>query len=257
MASISEKGSKGNHTFTLEVTEVSQSTTANTTTLKYALQIQASHSSFRWENQGTSVAYSVTIAGENVASGYYPNYDGTTKTIVSGTTTVAHEVGGAKSITIAFEITDRDEDVTCGDASASTTMTLTKISVASYTLSISKGTGTIITVNRTSSPKGGGETGNLSNGAKVYYSDVLKITFGAESGYEIDTHTVNGTAFTSESNHTVTSNVTVIATAKMLGAVYIDNGTTVEKYLVFIDTGTGWLQYVPYIDDGSKWQMCS
>lgn len=255
-------GAKGRHKFTLTVNEIATSNTANTSTLSWSFSIGLHNqgSGWAWNGEGTNIGYSVVINGTTVKTGSIPAYGGyDTETIASDSgVTVTHNAGGAKSINISFTVTDRDgESYTCGAASGSGTMNLTAISVASYALSISKDTGSTITVNRTSSPKGGGATGNLSNGAKVYYSDVLKITFGAESGYEIDTHTVNGTAFTSGSNHIVTSNVTVIATVKMLGAVYIDNGTTVEKYLVFIDTGTGWLQYVPYIDDGSKWQMCS
>lgn len=258
MASISAKAARGRHTFALTVTETSTSNTENTSTLSYALSITPTHSSYQWSGEGTNISYSVVINGTTVASGYIPDYDGATKNIASGTTTVTHNVGGAKSINYSFSVADRDEEsYTCGDASASGTMALTTISIASYTLSISQGSGSTITVNRTSSPKKGAETGNLSNGAAVYYSDVLKITFGASTGYDLGTHTVNGTAFASGSEHTVTSNVTVIATAQMLGAVYIDNGTTVEKYLIYIDTGTEWVQYVPYIDDGSKWQMCS
>lgn len=129
--------------------------------------------------------------------------------------------------------------------------------VKSFTLSISAGTGSTITVNRTSSPKKGAATGALSDGATVYYSDVLKITFEAGAGYEITTHTVNGSAFTSGNTHTVTANVTVIAITNTLGLVYIDNGTTLEAYLIYIDNGSSWEQHIPYIDNGSGWDMCN
>ncbi len=84
----------------------------------------------------------------------------------------------------------------------------------SYTLSISQGAGSTITVNRTSST-GGGSTGNLSNGATIYYGDVLKISITANTGYTIGTHTVNGSAWTSGNNHTVAGNVTVASTATL------------------------------------------
>lgn len=87
-----------------------------------------------------------------------------------------------------------------------------------YTLSISQGTGSNITVNRTSSPAGG--TGNLSAGAKkLYYGDTLKITASPSSNYSISSLTVNGTSFTSGSSTTVTGNVTVAATATPLKSI--------------------------------------
>ena len=129
--------------------------------------------------------------------------------------------------------------------------------VKSFTLSISAGTGSTITVNRTSSPKKGASTGNLSDGATVYYSDVLKITTAASAGYEIATQTVNDIAFTSGDTHTVTANVTIVTLTNTLGLVYIDNGTTLEAYLIYIDNGSSWDQHIPYIDNGSGWDMCN
>lgn len=88
-------------------------------------------------------------------------------------------------------------------------------SVKSFTLTLSAGTGSTISVSRTSSPKGGAATGALSNGATIYYSDVLKISFSASTGYDLGTHTVNGSTFTSGNSHTVTAAVTVKATATL------------------------------------------
>ena len=85
--------------------------------------------------------------------------------------------------------------------------------VKSFTLSVSAGTGSSITVNRTSSPLGGGSTGNLSNGTTIYYNDVLNVSYSASTGCTINTHTINGSQFTSGSNYTVTAAVSVITTA--------------------------------------------
>lgn len=82
--------------------------------------------------------------------------------------------------------------------------------VKSFKLTISAGTGSTITVNRTSSPKQGASTGNLSNGATIYYSDVLKVTFSASTGYNL-----SSTSHTSGSSVTVTGAVTVSATASL------------------------------------------
>ena len=96
-----------------------------------------------------------------------------------------------------------------------------------YTLSISAGTGSSITVNRTSSPNGGGATGNLSNGAVLYYGDNLTISYSASTGYNIGTHTVNGTSFTSGTQYTVSGDISVVTTA------------SVKTYSLSISQGTG------------------
>lgn len=106
-----------------------------------------------------------------------------------------------------------------------------------FGLSISAGTGSSITVNRTSSAVGLA-TGNLSNGAEIYKDDKLKITFTPSANYAIKTRTVNGSAFTSGNTHTVSGNVSVVATAQVLasnvGATDANIGSTstitVTKY---------------------------
>ena len=112
-------------------------------------------------------------------------------------------------------------------------------------------------MNRTSSPLKGAATGNLENRSTLYYNDVLLISFSTSSGYEIAKSTVNDLNFVSGKSHTVKSNVTVKVTSKLMGVVYIDNGTTIEKYLVYVDNGSGWDKYIPYVDDGSSWHICS
>lgn len=94
-------------------------------------------------------------------------------------------------------------------------VTLTVTTNESYSLSTSAGTGSTITVSRTSSPLGGA-TGNIAHGAAIFFGDVLKITFTPGSNYSITTHTVNGSTFTSGGSYTVTGNVSVIATATPL-----------------------------------------
>ena len=59
-----------------------------------------------------------------------------------------------------------------------------------------------------------GKTG-LASGALIVAGDVLKISFAANAGYELKTHTVNGSSFTSGGSHTVSGNVTVAATAAL------------------------------------------
>ena len=98
--------------------------------------------------------------------------------------------------------------------SGTETVTLTTIS-ESYALSISAGTGSAITVSRTSSPNQGAFTGGLSHGAVIYYGDVLKISFSAGTGYNLTSHTVNGSSFTSGNTITVSAAVSVSATATL------------------------------------------
>lgn len=76
-----------------------------------------------------------------------------------------------------------------------------------YKLSISQGPGSKITIKRNGA--------TLTNGATITYGDALTISFGASTGYNLDTHTVNGSEFVSGASHTVTGDVEVIATAKL------------------------------------------
>lgn len=109
-----------------------------------------------------------------------------------------------------------------------------------FTLSVSAGTGSTVTVNRTTSALGTSlaATGKLSSGASVYKGDKLQITFTPSTNYGIDKHTVNGSTFTSGNTHTVSANVTVVATAYLLasdvGATDANIGSTstitVTKY---------------------------
>lgn len=126
--------------------------------------------------------------------------------------------------------------------------------VATYTLSLSAGEGTSISVSRTSSPSG--STGALSNGATLYTGDVLKIITSVSAGYEITKQTVNGSAFSSGVSYNVSSNVTIVTVAGVLGIIYIDTGSALEKFLIYIDNGSSWDQYVPYVDNGSGWSSC-
>ncbi len=61
-------------------------------------------------------------------------------------------------------------------------------------------TGVTITVNRTSSPSANASTGTISNGATVFYGDVLSITYTASAGYSISSK--------GATSITVTGNVT-------------------------------------------------
>lgn len=142
----------------------------------------------------------------------------------SGSITITHNADGTKTgIPVSFKT--RVYNFTPVEYAGSN-IDLTAIST--YTLSTSAGTGSSITVNRTAS--GYASTGNLSNGARLYYGDTLKITFTPGTNYSITTHTVNGSTFTSGNTHTVSGDVTVTATATPLkstiGATDANIGST-------------------------------
>ena len=132
----------------------------------------------------------------------------TVSTDVSKTITVSHGTGTNKQIILAF---GGDINANYYHTYPDESTTVTVASATARTLSISAGEGTGITVNRTSSPWA--TTGGLLSGATVYDGDVLTISFSVSTGYNLSAHTVNGSSFTSGGTHTVSGNVTIVATA--------------------------------------------
>lgn len=92
-----------------------------------------------------------------------------------------------------------------------------------YVLSISQGNGSTVSVNRNGTP--------LLNGATIYYGDILNISISANTGYNISTHTVNNTDWTS-GTYTVNSAVSIISTATLiqyvLSVTTSANGVTLD-----------------------------
>lgn len=145
--------------------------------------------------------------------------------------------------------------VTC--SSSDFTLIVTTVLVK-YTLYISAGTGSTISVKRTSSPRGGGSIATLGDGDTIYYLDELKISCEASNGYRVTQLTVNNEDFTSGGTYTVQGNdVRIKSIAANSGLVYIDNGAKTEAYQCFIDNGSSWDQYMPYIDNGSGFDLCN
>lgn len=111
-------------------------------------------------------------------------------------------------------------------------------SVNQYTVSWNTGTGYSITVKRTSSPLAGASTGTLNSGAKVYYGDVLSITYSASTGYSLSSK--------GKTSITVTSNVTsssIYATASLNSYTYnivykSSNGTSLGTATATYKYGT-------------------
>ena len=127
--------------------------------------------------------------------------------------------------------------------------------VKSFKLTITRGEGTTVTVTRTDSPKGGASTGELSDGATLYYSDVLVLTFAAADGFEKPRATINGTAKDSGSSHTVTGAVTVVTAAEKKtpeSCVFIGG----VAYDVYVGDGEAWIPYDVYVGNGTSWDLC-
>jgi len=169
----------------------------------------------------------VTINGEPttvIGSTAKPLYKD--KSIGSGSVTVSHGSDGTKSVSVSITA----QIYVYGATNSSYSGTITMLPNPVYTLSISAGTGSSVTVNRTSCG-GKGSTGNLSAGTKkLCKGDKLKITFIPSTNYSITTHTVNSSTFTSGNTHTVAGDVTVVATATPLkstiGATDANIGST-------------------------------
>ena len=121
---ISANASRGRHNFSLNVVE--DRTSGNSSFLSFNFSISAIQSGWDWYGWGDRISYSVNING-NTYTGNISDYGG------SGTVTlrsesnieIPHNSDGTKTISISFTVTDTTgQSYTCGNASASDTMTL-------------------------------------------------------------------------------------------------------------------------------------
>ena len=74
---------------------------------------------------------------------------------------------------------------------------------------------------------------------------VKKLYAEGEDGHTMGTSWTDGT--------TETDTFTFYVIWELSGTVYIDNGVSLEPYIVYIDDGSDWNPYMPYIDNGSDW----
>ena len=145
-------------------------------------------------------------------------------------------MGSARSLTINNDKTGRrtikfyvkaTNNVTDNLAFSEQVFSVTLDPCPVYALSISAGTGSSVSVERTS---GVGSKGVLSAGTKkLYYGDKLKITFTPSSNYSITTNTVNDKAFTSGGTHTVSADVAVKAAATPLKSSVAATDANIES----------------------------
>ena len=204
---LSQYGTSGNIEFPAETYTISLPTISR----QFTLSISAgTGSSITVTRNGTTLSNGATITYGDVLTISFAASTGynISKHTVNGSTFTS---GGTHTVTGAVSV-------------------VATASVKSFTLTLSVGSNSTITVNRTSSPKGGGATGNLSNGSTIYYSDVLTISFAVSTGCTLGTHTVNGSTFTSGGTHTVTAAVTVVSTADVNSftlSINVDSHTSV------------------------------
>lgn len=196
---------------------------SNSSTLNWRLSSIGGNDNF-YRIDATNVSINGEVVYSKGVTNWYDKVFPAAKGSVSGSVKVVHNADGTKT-GVAVRFSTRV--FTHGALEfANASINLTQITT--YTLSLSAGTGSNITVNRTSSGYAG--TGNLSHGSRLYYNDKLKITFTPNSNYGIVKHTVNGSDFTSGNTHTVTANVSIIATAIQLksdvGATDANIGST-------------------------------
>ncbi len=120
------------------------------------------------------------------------------------TATLDHAADGRATATLGVTARLYNSDsyyMTFYGMSASQTLDETR----TFTLSISAGTGCAVTVLRDGTA--------LSDGAAITYGDRLTVSFAAQAGWELLTHTLNGASFPSGGTHTVTGAVSVAAAA--------------------------------------------
>ncbi len=102
-----------------------------------------------------------------------------TKPTRTGYTFVGYYLNGVQYI-------DKDGNIRANITSLTGDTLVPEWSVNSYTVSWSEADHVTIVVKRTDSPEKGAEPGQLSSGDKIYYGDVLSITYTAAANYQIE-----------------------------------------------------------------------
>ncbi len=194
----------------------------------------------RW----TLSAYSVTWTNSANTSIYVSRTSSSYPGASTGTLSSGAAVYYGDVLSITYTAQTGFSISTKGSTSITVTGNVTSSSIYatakpnSYTANWSVSTGTSITVSRTSSPYAGASTGTLSNGATVYYGDLLSVTYAAQMGYSLSD---NG-----KTRITVVGNVTandIYATATLnsytYNIVYVSsNGTTLGSETATYAYGT-------------------
>lgn len=128
---LTANGSRGHHKFTLEVVErvTDDSIATNTTYIDYTFKISPISNNWDWNSWGSKISYRIEL-GDNVYTGTIPAYDGVSTVTLkyANNVPIVHDSDGTKTISLYFKVTDgANQNYTCGDAEASSTMTLTSL----------------------------------------------------------------------------------------------------------------------------------
>jgi hypothetical protein len=137
-----------------------------------------------WVTAGTSSTYVITVSG------------------------IKHADNGAKTITVSYErflvygpVYEQGNAAVAASGDKSRDIGQPR----TFTLTISAGTGSSVTVKRGST--------TLNTGDSVTYGETLTVTFAAQTGYNLTSSSVSGATHGSGSSYTVTGPMTAAATA--------------------------------------------
>jgi uncharacterized repeat protein (TIGR02543 family) len=199
-------------------------------------------------SQGKGTTISVLRNGSSLSDGdtlYYGDILSISISANTGYNISTHTVNGTNWTTGNFTVT---QAVTV----------IATATLISYTLSIiTSSSGVVTQISRVSSPIGEGSIGEITNGATLYYNDVLSINYTLGGAYQLISATVNNIDISDNVPYslTVNSNVVVNISVKLGAIVYIGN----EAYQAFIGTLVNgnviWQQYQAFIGNGSTYDQ--
>lgn len=147
-----------------------------------------------------------------------------TKVIKEATIQVAHSAATSIAVEIGKGSWYNTSSSKLGCAWAEKTEAIALEALLSYTLTITAGENTSVTVKRNGAA--------LESGAAIYSGDVLRVEASASAGHDL-TLTIDGKAASSGDTVTVAGDVAVAAQATLRAATY-------AKYTPYIGTAAGW-----------------
>lgn len=115
-----------------------------------------------------------------------------------------------------------------------------------YTLSISTDAHSHVTVTNNGVA--------LSNGDTFTYGSQLAVSFSADAGYALDTHTINGYIVNTTTTYWAYTNISVVATSIALGLLYRYVSGAWKPYFLYLYHNGAWKRYRPYVYSGGQWK---
>lgn len=94
---------------------------------------------------------------------------------------------------------------------------------------------------------------SLPSGTTILLGDVLTVTAAATGGYQIQSATINGQAFTPPTTVNVTGDVAVLVTSTASGFAYIRQSGAWVPYLIYIWHLNAWTRYRAIIWKNGAW----